>query len=154
MRTKTTTGICVALIAMAIGASSVWAAKEKAAPETPLTEAGRMKGFRCQESGSRDQEAGIREVNHSLLTSCMFNRDARAECDECLTQRRQGAEDLPPIVAMDRRLRANNLLLATIYYLLNCQRTKRRDISSPGAIVANCGANSSGKNGHPSNGRT
>ena len=31
---------CVALIAMAIGTSSVWAAKEKAAPETPLTEAG------------------------------------------------------------------------------------------------------------------
>ncbi len=39
MRTKTMTGICVALIAMAIGASSVWAAKRKAAPETPLTEA-------------------------------------------------------------------------------------------------------------------
>ncbi|KPK47045.1 MAG: hypothetical protein AMK72_08935 [Planctomycetes bacterium SM23_25] len=39
MRTKTMTGICVALVAMAIGASSVWAAKEKA-PETPLTEAG------------------------------------------------------------------------------------------------------------------
>jgi len=34
------TGVCVALIAMAIGASSVWAAKEKAAAETPLTEAG------------------------------------------------------------------------------------------------------------------
>jgi len=40
MRTKTMTGICVALIAMAIGTSSVWAAKEKATPETPLTEAG------------------------------------------------------------------------------------------------------------------
>ena len=39
MRTKTITGICVALIAMAIGASSAWAAKE-ATPETPLTEAG------------------------------------------------------------------------------------------------------------------
>ena len=40
MRTKTMTGICVALIAMAIGTSSVWAAKEKATLETPLTEAG------------------------------------------------------------------------------------------------------------------
>lgn len=39
MRTKTTAGICVALIAMAIGASSVWAAKETPL-ETPLTEAG------------------------------------------------------------------------------------------------------------------
>ena len=39
MKTKTITGICVALIAMAIGASSVWAAKE-APLETPLTEAG------------------------------------------------------------------------------------------------------------------
>jgi len=40
MRAKMMTGICGALIAMAIGASSVWAAKEKAAAETPLTEAG------------------------------------------------------------------------------------------------------------------
>ncbi len=40
MRAKTRTGICVALIAMAIGTSSVWAAKGKAAAETPLTEAG------------------------------------------------------------------------------------------------------------------
>ncbi len=39
MRTKTRTAICAALIAMATGASSAWAAK-KAAPETPLTEAG------------------------------------------------------------------------------------------------------------------
>jgi hypothetical protein len=34
------TGICAALLAMAIGVSSVWAAKPKAVPETPLTEAG------------------------------------------------------------------------------------------------------------------
>jgi hypothetical protein len=40
MRAKTMTGICGALIAMAIGASSVSAAKGKAAAETPLTEAG------------------------------------------------------------------------------------------------------------------
>ena len=40
MRAKTRTGICVALIAMAIGASSVWAAKKKVAVETPLTESG------------------------------------------------------------------------------------------------------------------
>jgi hypothetical protein len=40
MRTKRMTGICVALIAMAIGASNVWAAKKKAAAETPLTAAG------------------------------------------------------------------------------------------------------------------
>ena len=40
MKAKTMTGICVALMAMAIGASSVWAAKKKGAPETPLTEAG------------------------------------------------------------------------------------------------------------------
>jgi len=39
MKAKTMTGICGALIAMAIGATSVWAAKEDAA-ETPLTEAG------------------------------------------------------------------------------------------------------------------
>jgi len=39
VRTKTTIGICVGLIVTAIGASSVWAAKEKAA-ETPLTKAG------------------------------------------------------------------------------------------------------------------
>ena len=40
MRAKTMTGICGALIVMAIGASSVWAAKKKVAVETPLTEAG------------------------------------------------------------------------------------------------------------------
>jgi len=34
------TGICGVLIAMAIGTSSVWAATKKAAPKTPLTEAG------------------------------------------------------------------------------------------------------------------
>ncbi len=39
MQTKTMTSICGTLIAMAIGASSVWAAKE-ATSETPLTEAG------------------------------------------------------------------------------------------------------------------
>ena len=45
MRAKTMTGICGALIAMAIGASSVWAAKKKVAVETPLTEAGqRLQG--------------------------------------------------------------------------------------------------------------
>jgi len=40
MRAETRVAICGALIAMAIGASSVWAAKKKAAPQTPLTEAG------------------------------------------------------------------------------------------------------------------
>jgi len=40
MKTKTRTGICVALIALAIGISSVGAAKKKAS-ETPLTEAGK-----------------------------------------------------------------------------------------------------------------
>ena len=40
MRTKMMTRICVALIAMAIGASSVWAAREEAASETTLTAAG------------------------------------------------------------------------------------------------------------------
>jgi hypothetical protein len=39
MRAKTMTVICGALIAMAIGASSAWAAKEEAA-ETPLTNDG------------------------------------------------------------------------------------------------------------------
>jgi murein DD-endopeptidase MepM/ murein hydrolase activator NlpD len=49
MRTKTMTGICVALIAMAIGAPSVWAARKKAVPETPLTEAGQKLEARCAE---------------------------------------------------------------------------------------------------------
>ena len=45
MRMKTMTGICVALIAMAIAAPSAWAAKKdkkdkKAVPQTPLTESG------------------------------------------------------------------------------------------------------------------
>jgi len=40
MKAKTMTGICVVLTAMAIGAPSVWSARKKAAPETPLTEAG------------------------------------------------------------------------------------------------------------------
>ena len=40
MRAKTITGICAALIAMAIGASSVWAAKKPAAPEVELNAAG------------------------------------------------------------------------------------------------------------------
>lgn len=41
MRAKTTTGLCGALIAMAIGASTVWAARSKdAATPTPLTAAG------------------------------------------------------------------------------------------------------------------
>jgi hypothetical protein len=41
MRTKTTTGIGVALIALAIGVSSAWADKKKAAEEVELTDAGR-----------------------------------------------------------------------------------------------------------------
>ena len=40
MKAKTTAGICVALLTMAIGAPSVWAVRKKAAPETPLAEAG------------------------------------------------------------------------------------------------------------------
>jgi len=40
MRAKTMTGICGALIAMAIGASSVWAAKQKAVQEMELNAAG------------------------------------------------------------------------------------------------------------------
>ncbi len=43
MKTKTIAGICGAMIAMVIGASSLWAAKaakQPAAPETPLTAAG------------------------------------------------------------------------------------------------------------------
>ena len=40
MRAKTITGICGALIALAIGTSSVWAAKKKAAPQTPFTAVG------------------------------------------------------------------------------------------------------------------
>ncbi|MBC8875765.1 MAG: hypothetical protein H8E44_40585 [Planctomycetes bacterium] len=40
MRAKTTTVICVALIAMAIGASSVWAAKQPAVQEMELNAAG------------------------------------------------------------------------------------------------------------------
>ncbi len=40
MRAKTITCICGALIALAIGTTSVWAARKKAAPQTPLTEAG------------------------------------------------------------------------------------------------------------------
>ena len=40
MRTNSMTVICGALIALAIGTSSVWAAKQKAVPQTPLTEAG------------------------------------------------------------------------------------------------------------------
>ena len=40
MRAKTMTGICGVLIAAAIATPSAWAASKKAAPETPLTEAG------------------------------------------------------------------------------------------------------------------
>ncbi len=40
MRAKTMAGICVALIAMAIGASSVWAARKPAVPEVALNAAG------------------------------------------------------------------------------------------------------------------
>jgi hypothetical protein len=40
MRTKTMAGICGALIAMAIGASSVWAAKQPAVQEMELNAAG------------------------------------------------------------------------------------------------------------------
>ena len=40
MRAKTMTAICAALISMAIGASSVWAAKQPAAPEAELNAAG------------------------------------------------------------------------------------------------------------------
>jgi len=40
MRANTMTGVCGALIVAAIGVSSVWAAKEEVAAETPLTEAG------------------------------------------------------------------------------------------------------------------
>ncbi len=41
MRTNSMTVICGALIALAIGTSSVWAARQEAVPQTPLTEAGR-----------------------------------------------------------------------------------------------------------------
>jgi len=61
MRTKTATGMCVALIAMAIGASSVWAAKE-AAPETPLTEAGQ----KCEARYSRQLEQLRAEIAKAL----------------------------------------------------------------------------------------
>jgi len=40
MRTNSMTVICGALIALAIGTSSVWAARQEAVPQTPLTEAG------------------------------------------------------------------------------------------------------------------
>ena len=40
MRAKMMMGICGALIAMTIGTSSLWAARKKAAPQTPLTESG------------------------------------------------------------------------------------------------------------------
>jgi hypothetical protein len=40
MRTKTMTGISVALVAMAIGAPSAWAAKTNTAPQTQLSQAG------------------------------------------------------------------------------------------------------------------
>ncbi len=40
MKTNSMTVFCVALIALAIGASSVWAAKPDAVPQTPLTEVG------------------------------------------------------------------------------------------------------------------
>ncbi len=40
MKTKRIRGIFVALIAVLIGTSSVWAARKKAAPQTPLTERG------------------------------------------------------------------------------------------------------------------
>jgi hypothetical protein len=40
MRTNSMTVICGALIALAIGISSVWAAKPKVVPQTPLTEVG------------------------------------------------------------------------------------------------------------------
>ena len=40
MRTNSMTVICGALIALAMGTSSVWAAKQEAEPQTPLTEAG------------------------------------------------------------------------------------------------------------------
>jgi len=53
MRTKTTTAICVAMIAMAIGISSVCAAKQEAPPETPLTEAGQ--GLQERHTGMLNQ---------------------------------------------------------------------------------------------------
>ena len=40
MRTNSMTVICGALIALAFGTSSAWAARQKAVPQTPLTEAG------------------------------------------------------------------------------------------------------------------
>ena len=38
MRTNSMKVFCGALIALAIGTSSVWAAKPKAVPQTPLTD--------------------------------------------------------------------------------------------------------------------
>jgi len=49
MRAKTTTGICGALIAMAIGASSVWAAKQPAVQEMELNAAGQKLLARCSD---------------------------------------------------------------------------------------------------------
>ncbi len=53
MRTNSMKVICGALISLAIGTSSVWAAKPKAVPQTPLTEAGQKLETRYAEQLKR-----------------------------------------------------------------------------------------------------
>ncbi|MHC4199400.1 MAG: hypothetical protein ACYSU0_05365, partial [Planctomycetota bacterium] len=62
MRTETMTRICVALIAVAIGASSARAANNRSAPQTPLTE----KGKELEERYAEQFEALRAEIKKAL----------------------------------------------------------------------------------------
>ena len=99
--------------------------------------------------------------NKSEILNLKFTTESRSTqrekgCNRRWTQinadeERLNAEDAEPRreSAKCQRPIACYLLLAACYYLLNCQRAKRRNISSPRAIVANCNENSRSRNGHP-----
>ncbi len=72
MRARTIAGICGALIAAAIGASSARAASKRAAPETPLTEKGIAKAKAMLKKATTDAE---REAAQKELAKWQANKE-------------------------------------------------------------------------------
>jgi len=93
--TKTLTVICVALITLAIGTSSVWAARPKAAPQTPLTAAGQKLEARHAEQLKTLQaeiSKAVPKVNEQRKAAYLKAREAEkaAEKERNAAQQRLG----------------------------------------------------------------
>jgi len=89
------TGICGALIALAIGTSSVWAARKKVAVETPLTEAGQklLERYAGMLTGLQAEIAkAVRAVDERKKAAYLKAREAEktAEAEVKAAQQRLG----------------------------------------------------------------